>query len=185
MKRTVITLSLGLFTMQHAPAQFLPGVPSVVFDPTNHGVNLSNLAQLETILQTLSQYSSLFASSQGMFRCPTCFLSAAGSATNAVIGILSNSGAIDLTDPNTANNVANLRKVLTLGTQAMSEVQIAKAMSTGNGANVSLLMIQMAQVAQQINATTLLLQRESDIGNYMGRNVYTPQGSTIANWRLK
>jgi hypothetical protein len=166
-------------------AQLIPGLPQIVFDPTNHGVNAANLAQMEQLYQTMLRYRQFFETAQGMFKCPTCFMYAASNAVDGVIGIMVANGNLDPSDPATQRKITDLKKVMSLGQIAMQQSQIGRAMSTGNGASIGLLTIQMAQLGQQINDQMNHFQMETQANYYASRSHYVPMAQQIKDWRLK
>lgn len=177
-------LVIALFIPSIGRAQLF-GVPQIVFDPANKGINAANLAQMEQLYQNFVQYRQMFESATANFRCPSCFLSAASNAVGAVQEIMVENGNLDPASPSTVRNIANLRKVLAVGQIAAQQAQIGQAMSTGNGSSVALLTIQMAQTAQQINTQLQLLQQQAQVDYYHRINGYTPQTAAINSWRLK
>lgn len=169
MRRLVLVLGLAL----PACAQW------TVWDPANYGMNLKNLQQAIQDYQQFQAYAQMYRNSQAFLHNPGLFLAAATNVVTATDMVLQQRGSMS------AQRVAQLQKIMTMGRIAMNEAQTIQVMSHGNSAAVGQMAIQLAQVSQQLVEAQKQLEHETRAEYYKAHSVYRPQAETIAGWRLK
>ena len=149
-----------------------------VWDPTNYGINLSNLEQAVQDAQKAEQYYQMARNAAAFVNNPAYFLASAAAITNMAMQDAVTEGWT------TEKKRQHLQARLQMGQVLMQESQTIGSISHGNASNIGGLAASMQQTAEQLAQLNKQLQEEQRRDFYRNRP-YQPQAATIAAWRMK
>jgi hypothetical protein len=165
---------IGLFLFLGVPlfAQW------TVWDPTNYGLNLKNLAQGVQDYQKAVEYYTMARQAAAFVNNPAAFMASAAVITNMALRDSVTQGWT------TKQRQQQIQAKMQMGQVLMSESQSIGALSHGNASSIGQIATSMQGTAEELARLNKKLADEERT-NYYQSKPYVPQSATIAAWRLK
>lgn len=149
-----------------------------VWDPTNYGLNLRNLAQGVQDYQKAVEYYTMAKQAAAFVNNPAAFMASAAVITNMAMRDSVTQGWT------TRQRQQQIQAKIQMGQVLMAESQTIGALSHGNASNIGQLAASMQGSAEELARLNKQLADEEKTHYYQSRP-YVPQWDTITAWRLK
>jgi hypothetical protein len=150
-----------------------------VWDPTNYGINFSNLEQAIADSEKAVQYYQMVRNATAFVRNPAQFLAQTEAIAMVAVGVANTAGIT------TSQRAAQLQRMIQLQQQAMQEAQTIGAISHGNMSAIGQLAGSMQNVSAELADLKGQMLNEQRTQYYQQQRQYQNQAGIISRWRLK
>lgn len=148
-----------------------------VWDPSNYGINLSNLRQAQQAYQQMQQYKQMFDNASAFMRNPAQFMAQIASVEQMALNTANSAGV------STQQKRDQLQKIIRAQQEAMRQAQTIQTISHQNMSSIDNLANSLMNSSEQLARVNQQLAEEQRTMYYRRQERYVNQGDVVAHWR--